>query len=182
MTGMCLLAPEFVSVFLGQKWSAVIQPLQVLAIWGGFQMLSTSTAPLFRAVNRPDWFAKVQFVKLAVLALLIYPFSMRWGITGTSWAVLLASAIEVPIGLSWTRKILACSYKDILLPLAAPFTGILLVSAVYLLARNVIYIPALPHLLLFGVLILVLYTLISLVIDRYLKAGLWLTLRKIIGV
>lgn len=179
--GLGLLAPQFVDVVLGTKWLQIIPTLQVLAIWGGFQMLSTSTAPLFRAVNRPDWFAKVQAVKLFFLALLIYPFSIWWGITGTAFAALLAAMLEIPVGLSWTRQALACRYRDILLPLAAPFIGVLVVSVAYLLAQGVLNIPSLPHLLLFGILILVLYGAITLVIDRYLKAGLWLTVRNIIG-
>jgi O-antigen/teichoic acid export membrane protein len=180
--GLSLLAPQFVDIVLGAQWLQIIPTLQVLAIWGGVQMLSTSTAPLFRAVNRPDWFTKVQAVKLFFLALLIYPFSIWWGITGTAFAALLAAMLEIPVGLLWTRQALECRYRDILLPLIAPFTGALVVSAVYVRTWDMLNIPSLPHLLLFGILILVLYVTVTLMIDRYLKAGLWLTVRNIIGV
>ena len=179
--GLSLLAPQFVEVVLGAKWVQIIPTLQVLAIWGGVQMLSTSTAPLFRAVNRPDWFAKVQAIKLFFLAVLIYPFSIWWGITGTAFAALLAATLEVPAGLAWTRQALHCNYRDILLPLVAPIIGVLVVSAVYLSVHGLLIIPSLAHLILFGILILAVYAIVTMTIDRYLQAGLWLTVRKILS-
>lgn len=177
--GLSLLAPQFVEVILGSKWISIIKPLQILAIWGGVQMLSTSTAPLFRAVNRPDWFALIQAVKLFFLIILIYPLSKMWGITGTALAALIAAAIEIPIGLILTRKALECSYKDILLPLVAPLTGALVISAIYPGVSSLTKFNNLPHMIIFGFLIIAAYGIVVLIIDRLLNAGLWSTVKKI---
>jgi O-antigen/teichoic acid export membrane protein len=171
-----------VDFVLGAQWLPIIPTLQVLAIWGGVQMLSTSTAPLFRAVNHPDWFAKVQAVKLFFLALLIYPFSIRWGITGTAFAALLAATLEIPVGLYLTRRVLVCSYRDILLPLVAPITGSIVVSALYLGIANLLKISSLYHILFFGILIVIVYGALTLIIDWFLKAGLWHILRSIVAI
>ncbi|MCP4361010.1 MAG: lipopolysaccharide biosynthesis protein, partial [Chloroflexi bacterium] len=58
--GLFLLAPQFVSILLPDKWLPIIPPLRVLAVWGGLQMLSTSVAPLVKATGRPDRWAKLQ--------------------------------------------------------------------------------------------------------------------------
>lgn len=178
--GLNLLAPEFVHLIFSQKWYPMIPTLKILAIWGGFQMLSTTNHPLFRAVNRPDWFAKVQAVKLTILIITIYPFSIWWGITGTAFAVLLASMMEIPIGLSWTRQALACKYKDILVPLLAPFPGILVVTILYRFLQGFIHLSNILHLLFFGSVILVLYAMVTLMMDRLLKTGLWSVIQSVL--
>jgi lipopolysaccharide exporter len=177
--GLSLLAPQFVEVILGPKWINIIAPLQVLAIWGGIQMLSTSTAPLFRAINQPDWFAKIQATKLFFLIILIYPFSKMWGITGTALAALIAASLEIPVGLILTRKALSCNYKELLLPMVAPLISIIIVSALYFSFQNLTDLTNLPHLLVFGTLIVVIYSSALLIIDKFLKAGLWQIIKNI---
>jgi O-antigen/teichoic acid export membrane protein len=180
--GLCLLAPQFVEIFLGPKWIEIVMPLRILAIWGGVQLLSTSTAPLFRAVNRPDWFAIVQFVKLILLAILIYPLSIKWGITGAALAALIAASLEIPFGIFLTRKALECSYKEILLPLAAPLASTLIVTVLFLGLQKMLTFSNIPHFFVFGFIIVVLYSGALLLIDRILKAGFWQIMKSILKV
>lgn len=177
-----LLAPQFVEILLGQKWMIIVPTLQVLALLGGVQMLSTSTSPLFRAINQPDWYAKIQALKLVIFVIIIYPFSINWGITGTAYAALTASLIEIPIGLFLTKKTLVCSYRDILLPLIAPLISATIITISYLIIENQLNFRALPHLIIIGTLIFFLYICITLFVDHFLNTGLWKLIKETIQI
>ena len=170
--GLSLLSQQFVDIMLGEKWIPIIPSLQILAIWGGVQMLSTSTAPLFRAVNRPDLFAKVQLVKLVILLILIFPLTRWWGIAGTALSVLVSSLAELPVGIIWTKQILECKYKNILIPLIPPITSGVIVTIIYNISHETINLSAQLHLLIFGIMILILYLFLTLLIDKITNAGL----------
>lgn len=90
---MIILAPEVVAVLLGSQWTAVIAPLQVLAIGMLFRTsykLSDSIARATGAVYRRAWRQAV-YAALVVTGALI---GRRWGITAVAWGVLGALAIN----------------------------------------------------------------------------------------
>ncbi|MBN1875659.1 MAG: oligosaccharide flippase family protein, partial [Anaerolineae bacterium] len=178
--GLALLSPEFILFALGEKWTPIIPTLRVLAIWGGFQMLSTTMVPLFRAVGKPDWWAKVQIFKVIILAILIYPFSIYWNIMGTSIAVLIAAILEVPIGLNFAQRVLHCAWRDILMPLWMPGISSIIVGVLYLLTYPVLSLSPLAHLLVFGSGIVIFYGLVLMIMDTQTKVGYWSNLKKML--
>ncbi len=82
-----ILAPEFIKLFLGNKWMPMLSALQVLAIYGLLRALGATTGVVFMAVGRPKIRTKIQAAQLVLLAMIIYPLIMRWGITGAAVAV-----------------------------------------------------------------------------------------------
>ena len=109
-----------VRLLLGDQWLPMVPSLKVLAIWGGVQVLKTVTAPVFRSVNHPDWWAKSLLIRLAVLVALIYPASVRWGIAGVSAAVLAAAIVDLPFSIHWLSRALACPVRSCLVLLVVP--------------------------------------------------------------
>lgn len=178
--GLCLLAPEFVAFILGDKWLPIVPALRILAVWGGFQMLSTSLAPLFRAVGKPDWWTKVQALKVIVLGVTIYPLTIHWGIVGTSVAVLIAAALEIPLGLWWARRVLQCRWSELLSAWWGPAMAIAIATAFYLLTYRIFHLSALPHLLVFGSTIVVLYCAVLLFLDARVNVGYWAIFKKLL--
>lgn len=179
--GLCLLAQPFVTIILGEKWLPMVPALRILAVWGGFQMLSTSIAPLFRAVGKPDWWTKVQIFKVAVLALTIYPLTLRWGITGTSVAVLIPAVIEIPVGLHWVLKTLVCQWRDILPAIWVPGLAIAVTAVVYLAGSYFIHLSPLLHLFAFGMLITALYSFTVLLIDTRTKLNYVASIKNLLA-
>jgi len=88
------LAPDFTMIFLGDKWLLAVPAMQGLAIWGLVRSIGATTGPIFLAQGRPDIITKIQLAKLALLALLIYPLTIGYGMLGTVWAVV-GSAVAV---------------------------------------------------------------------------------------
>ena len=89
--GIIVLAPDFTFVFLGSKWMPMVPAIKVLALGGLVRAIGVTTGAIFLGVGRPEISTRGQVARLFVLAVLIYPFTSRWGIVGTSFAVLLSS-------------------------------------------------------------------------------------------
>ncbi len=97
LLGIVALAPRLVGPVLGEPWVPMIPALQVLAVWGGLRSLVAPFVSVLQALNRPDAPALAAFVKLLLFAAIIVPLTARWGIIGTSSAVVAATAIELPL-------------------------------------------------------------------------------------
>jgi O-antigen/teichoic acid export membrane protein len=87
-------APDFTKIFLGEKWMPIVPALKVLVIWGLIRSIGTLTGQIFLSLGNPGIITKLQFIALVLLGILIYPLSAKWGILGTSLAVV--AAIVVP--------------------------------------------------------------------------------------
>lgn len=95
-TGIILVAPAFVRTFLGEQWVPMVLAMQLLAVWGGVRALGATIGPLFRAIGRPDLDTKLHLAKLVLVAVAIYPATVRWGIDGAALVIVVASIVLVP--------------------------------------------------------------------------------------
>jgi O-antigen/teichoic acid export membrane protein len=86
---MIFLAKDFTLIFLGNKWLPMVPVLKILSLLGFFRSLSNVLAPIQLAVNRPDIQSKNKMIEIVIFAILIYPFTIKWGLIGASWAVTL---------------------------------------------------------------------------------------------
>jgi PST family polysaccharide transporter/lipopolysaccharide exporter len=91
--GIVAVAPTFVATFLRPEWAEAARVMQILALWGLLRSLGATTGPLFQAVGRPDYATKIQFGKLLLIALLIYPATDAYGIAGTAAVIVLNSVL-----------------------------------------------------------------------------------------
>ena len=71
----------------------MVLPMQVLAIWGLIRSFEASTGPLWQAIGKPHIPTLFLFAKLILLAVLIYPFTILWGMTGTALAVVVEAVV-----------------------------------------------------------------------------------------
>ena len=129
--GVFVLAPEFTSIFLGEKWMPMVPAIQVLVLAGLIRSVGAPAMSVFRAVGKPQINTKWQLIQLLVLAASIYPLTIQWGIVGTSLAVLLC-VLAITGGLIFRGiKIMQCGVKNfselIALPLINATIMVLLV-------------------------------------------------------
>ena len=95
LTGFIIvLAPEFTRVFLGEQWMPIVPAMQVLALAGLLRSIITTTIPLFRATGKPKIETRWQIVRLIVIVIIIYPLTIKYGILGTSIAIVLSAFIS----------------------------------------------------------------------------------------
>ena len=126
--GMWFVAPTAVGTFMGDKWLPLLPAFNVLLLWGLLRAVGSSAGPVLKAVGRPDIPTKGTIVLAALLAATIYPFTVRWGITGAAWATVVAGT-PVEIWVVWvTSRYLQTERWAVgrLLAIPAVSTGIML--------------------------------------------------------
>lgn len=92
LAGMFVIAPEFIRLVYGAKWEPSIVVLQIFCVVGASKSLGNPNGSVLLAKGRADigfyWNVFAVAVTSAVVAL-----SVRWGITGVAFGLLL---LEVP--------------------------------------------------------------------------------------
>jgi PST family polysaccharide transporter/lipopolysaccharide exporter len=92
--GILALSDEIASVLLGEIWLPMVPALKILVFFGLFRALAGCTGPLLNAMGKPRIVFWILFWKLLVIATIIYPLTIRYGITGTALAVTVPMALE----------------------------------------------------------------------------------------
>jgi len=118
-TGIFILSPQFIHIFLGDKWMPIVPALRILAISSVIREIVGTSGALFSAKGRPDIDFKMNLARTITLAIIIYPLTSLWKIAGTATAVLLSICICLVISIFETVKLIDVKIKDyikILLP------------------------------------------------------------------
>lgn len=93
--GIFVLAPLFVPVFLGERWTPTVVPLQFLALFGAVKSVGRLGNPALLALGRPGIIAKVQVLELGLQALFLVPLGLTFGLSGLAFGVLAASVVAL---------------------------------------------------------------------------------------
>lgn len=99
--GIFVIAPDFVKVVLGEKWMPAVPVLQVLTIAGLIRSIAAVGGFLFTGSGRADLDFKMNTLKLAVMAVTIYPLTISYGILGTATSILFGLVAIIPF---WLKK------------------------------------------------------------------------------
>ncbi len=180
--GVLLVARDGVAVFLGEKWLPMVTSLQILVCWGWIRSFRATTGPVLLAQGRPDLVTKFTAFKVAILAMLVVQLSLRWGIVGTSWAVVIASALEVPLLIRSLRIGLDARSTEILSRLGRPLLPAAAMTAIVLSIRQLV--PAEATVLRLGISTVcgaAVYVLPAFVLDRALRWGLRADIEQAVG-
>lgn len=91
------LPKETVTFALGEKWVGVVSILKILVFYGIFRAIIGTTASLFLALGKQNYFAAMTILRFAILAITIIPLTLLYGIVGASFSALLSVIIELPL-------------------------------------------------------------------------------------
>ncbi|MCK5269288.1 MAG: lipopolysaccharide biosynthesis protein [Sedimentisphaerales bacterium] len=127
-----VMAGDFVRLFLKETWLPIIPALQILTVFGFIVSMGATRGPVFHAVGQPKIGLKIRALRLALMAITIYPLSKQWGISGTALSITLPTIATQPLGLYMIARIIRCSIRDILrqviLPIGAALVMMFVVS------------------------------------------------------
>ena len=86
--GIASVAPEIVTVFLGDKWLLTIVPLQLLSAILPLRMLESIIPSALMGVGRPDINVKNQFIACIMIPIAILA-GVNWGLLGVcvAWVI-----------------------------------------------------------------------------------------------
>jgi len=175
-----VLASDFTSIFLGDKWMPMVPAMRVLVLAGCVRCIATTSGLLFYAVGKPKIDTVFQFVCLFVLAALIYPFSLNWGVVGIALAVF-ASTFIANVGVSYmAAKTVNADYASFIKPLAIPLLNTFI--TVYLVSGlKQVFAPSIWTLITTGCGAILLYLVLSYVSDRVFNYGIQAILKETIS-
>jgi lipopolysaccharide exporter len=161
-----ILTPDFVALFLNEKWEPIIPVMQILALRSMIVSTGATRGPLFKAVGKPGIKTKLQVLRLILLAILIYPMTTAWGIKGTAGAITLVIAIAEPFAIYLGLKIIHCRIGEILKLIALPVaaTGAML-GLIYLFKQSFFYETTYANLFILAVIGICTYITVAYVFD-----------------
>lgn len=168
-----VLAPDFTMIFLGEKWMPMVPAMQVLVLWGVIRGIVGAMSPVFMSIGKPKIVTKLQSIQIVLLFILIYPLTIKWGVVGTSLAVLLSALLMFFIRDHILIKTIKCGiwefYRPILFPLISTLISILFTVYFKLLFMNSINIYY--FIASIGIFVLI-YILINHIVDRFSNYGM----------
>lgn len=140
ITGLIfVLAPDFVNIFWGQKWSSVIPVIQIMVIAGLIRSLAVISGSLFYGIGKPHIDTRWQLVRLFIMSIFIFPLTLKWGIIGTSIAVLISIFVS-NLGFSITGLyITKCKVKEFIEPIVVPFINSIIMILFIVGVKKTIY-------------------------------------------
>lgn len=97
VAGVALCAPFMVLLFLGQKWAATADLIEILAFYGITRVIQSNAYSAYLALGKPQYFVGMTSICVAVLVSLLVTLTTSYGLHGAAWAYVIMSAISVPL-------------------------------------------------------------------------------------
>jgi O-antigen/teichoic acid export membrane protein len=117
MVGLVVVAPEFVSVVLGEKWRSATPVLQILAIVALAQCLSQLGVRVLGALDRTRLVFRFAILDTS-LSIAAFAVGLRWGIVGVAWAYLIVSVPLQALFIGLTARVVKVSAASVVRSLA----------------------------------------------------------------
>ena len=95
LVGLVIVAPDFVTVILGNKWDAAVPVMQILAWVGLLQSLQRLNSSILEARNRTKTLFRYSIIVL-VASLVGFIGGLHWGIVGVAIGYAISSTIVEP--------------------------------------------------------------------------------------
>ncbi len=133
---------DFTRLFLGEKWMDMLPALQVLIVYGALRAAEGSTGAVFAAKGRPDYRARIQLVQFAILAVVLYPFTDRWGIVGAAMSMAAYTLIVNPLAVLLAVRLTGGSIASLLKAFGFALLLCAGVESLGMLLRSVLPQPA----------------------------------------
>jgi lipopolysaccharide exporter len=142
-SAIAVLAPEITGGVFGEKWLPAAPAVRILAVWGAIGALASTAEPVLIAVGRPRTLTKYQAANLVVMAGLLVPFTLKWGIRGASLAVVLAAAVPCLLVTRKVARITACGAASVARIVAVPLAAAAVAGAAVLVLKRLDAVAAL---------------------------------------
>jgi|tagenome__1003787_1003787.scaffolds.fasta_scaffold20987768_3 O-antigen/teichoic acid export membrane protein len=113
LVGLVVVAPEFVTVVLGDQWSSMVPVLRILAWVGLLQSLQTTNGDILQALDRTS--TLLRYTILFFMAHLVaFVVGLHWGIVGVACGYAVSSTVVEPLYASITARALGIQLRTVL--------------------------------------------------------------------
>lgn len=150
--GIFVLAPDFTRIFLGEKWMPMVPAIKVLVLAGLIRSIAATTGPILHGIGKPRIDTICQIIRLVVLVAIIYPLTQRWGILGTSIAVMCSISVSSFAFILGVIRITECGIYNFLKSLILPtVNSSIMILVIIILKQNIGLIDYFPFLVTTGI-------------------------------
>lgn len=130
LIGLALVADIAVPLLLGEKWQSVVLPLRLLAPVGVLLIISSSFAPFFNAIGRPDITFKYDFACAASLLIAFFAVSHFFGLVGVCLVWLTLYPLLIAVMIQITRSVTTITVADLIRATAPVLLGTIFMGVV----------------------------------------------------
>lgn len=131
-----VLTPDFTRIFLGEKWMPMVPAMMVLCIFGVTRSIGATMGPILYSTGKPKIQTKVSGIQLIAMAMIIYPLTIRWGILGTSLAVVIPNILVLILITIEVKNIIDATYKEFFMSVIIPIIAVFIMFLVVFLAQK----------------------------------------------
>jgi O-antigen/teichoic acid export membrane protein len=107
---LLVMAHEFTSILLSDKWLPMVPVIQVFCLLGPMQTVMADS--VYKSLGRPDIQFRLSVMRFVLLMLAIFPMTKMYGTTGAALAMLITAAIVTPFNFHYVNKLIAFSMWD----------------------------------------------------------------------
>lgn len=134
LVGLIVVAPDFVTVVLGDKWRPAIPVVQILAWAGLLQSLQRLNSSVLQARDRTGTLLRFSIIA-SVANVAAFVIGLQWGIVGVAAAYALTNTALQPVYTWLTARSVELSLRTVLGELAGLAQAVVLMGAITLGAR-----------------------------------------------
>ena len=150
----------------------IVPLIRILSLAGLLRAIAATTGPVLQGAGAPKLDTAWQVVRLFILAVAIYPMTLRWGLSGTSTAVLLSLSITT-VGFCWmVIRVTGCRgydfFKSLIVPLVSTLAMIWLIGCI----KSLIVFPDPWQLAFLSICGILAYQISVVTIDQVFKFGI----------
>ncbi|WP_264511394.1 MOP flippase family protein [Flavobacterium sp. N1719] len=92
LIGLSLVSSEFVIIFLGEKWRAMIPILSLLCIVGALQSIVTLNGVIYYSLGQTKTAFKISIL-VNITLIIAFVIGVNYGIKGVAWSYLIANIL-----------------------------------------------------------------------------------------
>lgn len=171
-----ILARDITQIILGSEWISMVDAMKILVLAGFIRSIAATSGPLFLATGKPQIDSYLQGIRFIIIIVLIYPFTIRWGMVGVAFVTLISISIS-NIGFSYKAiKYTESSIKEFLKFTITPIIIGSIVMLTIFMIKTMYPITNVGLLFLITMFGAFLYLLIAYLFDKLFGYGIYVTI------
>jgi lipopolysaccharide exporter len=108
--GIAMVSDYVVAIFLGPRWQPVVPLIQILTLYGLFNLTLANGAALYLSLGRPDLIVSRNLPSIAVLIPALAFGVWKFGTTGAAWALVLSAVVSCVVNFALLHQQLRISF------------------------------------------------------------------------
>lgn len=111
-TVLIMCAKPVLSIVYGSKYIAVAMPFGLLCVYSSIQIESLILSQVYFAIGEPHLHRRFVALRLMILACLMYPSAVLYGLSGAAAVVLFANLIGLCMQVIWMQKSIGLRFSE----------------------------------------------------------------------